>query len=231
MSNRRVWDPSAGAFGALTTGLLWLVVVQAALAVTLLPTAAAFILLERHPSNIVLYALFAIPVGPAIQAGMFALRRGESDGDARPWRRYWEGWRLGWRQSLAVWIPVVAFSTLILINAAYGPAAGVPQLFVTAGLILAGAAVVWSGAALTIVAAFNFRTRDLARVTLYAMGSRPLSTLGVLAMAFLAGVLVLLTFDAVLYLLAVLFCYGLLATVGPMHALIKETLVQEEPDA
>lgn len=224
MSKKRVWDPSAGAFGTLTQGLMWLLVVQAALLVTLLPTAMAFLFLERHPSNIVLYALFAIPVGPAIQAALYALRRGDSEGHARPWSRYWEGFRLGWRQSLVIWLPAVVLACLTFINAAYGPSADVASALVIMGLILTGVAVVWSVAALTVISTFSFRTKDLPRVALFGMGSRPLSTIGVLATIFLAAVLVLLTFDAVLLLLASLFCYGLLMTVRPMHAVIREKL-------
>ncbi|MFN3866396.1 MAG: DUF624 domain-containing protein [Demequina sp.] len=223
MAERRVWDPSAGSFGALTMGLYRFAAVELALIVATVPTWIAFMFLDRHPSNIPLYAVFALPVGPAIQAAVYAFRSG-SDGLPEPWRRFWRGWRTGLKQSLVVWTPAVVLGGLTLMNLAYADAAAVAFPLVIAGLVLAGVVAVISVAALTVIATFTFRTRDLAKVTIFGLGSRPMSAIGVLAVAFLAGVLLVFTFDAVLLLLAALFCFGLLATARPMLAAVQQAL-------
>lgn len=230
MAERRIWDPSAGSFGALTTGLYRFAAIELALIVATAPTWITFMFLERHPSNIPLYALFALPVGPAVQAAVYAFRR-DPDGPPEPWRRFWRGWRTGVNQSLVVWIPAVVLAGITLMNFAYADAAAVAFPLVIMGLVLAGVVAVLSVAALTVIASFAFRTRDLPKVTIFGLGSRPMSAVGVLAVAFLACVLLVFTFDAVLLLLAALFCFGLLVTVRPMLDAVRKALTDTTGEA
>ena len=54
-----------------------LLVIEACLVVALLPTAAAVVLLESDPRNALLFAVAVIPAGPALVAGLYAVRRME----------------------------------------------------------------------------------------------------------------------------------------------------------
>src|SRR5690554_475682 len=96
VNSEPVSAPAVKARSRATTALWWLLMVEVGLLLTLLPTFAALLILDPAATNPALFALLAIPVGPALQAGIFALRRGKPGTNERPWNRFWEGWRLGW---------------------------------------------------------------------------------------------------------------------------------------
>lgn len=207
--------------------LWWFVMVQAGLLATLLPTALVFVLVEPGPLVPVAYALFALPVGPAIQAGMYALRRPEASLRQHPWSRYWEGWNLGWRQSLVMWVPVVALLTLVAAASQNVPSDAVWRPLVLMGFILAGVLTLVSMGALTIIASFSFRTRDVARVALFGLASKPMGIVGVVVIVFVAAALVALGMAAVVMLFMVLLCKGLIVTTRPMHRVVRDKLVTD----
>ncbi len=228
MSKSGAVDPSVRSFRSFGDGLKWFLMVEGALFVTLFPTLVAFVFMPRSPGFIFLFALAAAPVGPAVQAGMYALRRGDNVGNESPWGRYWEGWRSGWRQALSVWLPAVLLAGIALVVVALGSSRDGMFGLVVAVLMLTGVVITWSVAALTVVSAFSFRTRDLLKVSLYGMGARPLKTIGMLVLVFAAVGLLFVALEPVLVIFAVLFCYALLALARPMHAVIRELLTKSE---
>lgn len=227
-------EPNSEANGttraSFSDGLWWFVMVQAGLLVTLIPTGVVFMALERSVAAVALFAVAALPVGPALQAGMYALRRPNTALHQHPWSRYWEGWRSGWRQSLAMWAPVVVLLAIVQAGSLTMAADAVARPLVTVGLILGGVSSVIAVSALTVIATYSFRTRDVPRVALFAMGSKPFSTVGVVGVVAVVVALVALGFEAVLVLLMVLICYSLLVISRPMQKLIGAKLVAQ-PEA
>lgn len=224
-------EPSSAEAGephnSFKNGLWWFVMVQAGLLVSLLPTGVVFAGVEFTVVTAALYAVAALPVGLALQAGMYALRRPEAALGQHPWSRYWEGWRLGWRQSLWAWAPVVVLVVGVLAASLAMPDDAIARPLVTTGLIIGGVAAVIAVGTLTVIATFSFRTRDVPRVALFGLGSKPFSTAGLIGVVFVVVALVALRLEAVLMLLMVLICYALLAITRPIRELIRVKLVAQ----
>lgn len=210
-------------------GLWWFVMVQAGLLVTLLPSGVVFAAVDRNLATVALYVVAALPVGPALQAGMYALRRPEAATRQHPWSRYWEGWRLGWRQSLVAWAPVVLLVGGVLAASAVMDDDAIARPLVTTGLIMGGVAGVVAVGMLTVIATYSFRTRDVPRVALFGLGSKPFSTAGLIGVVFVIVALVVLGLEAILMLIMVLICHALLVISRPIQELIRVKLVAQ-PD-
>ena len=164
----------------------WIVVVEVLILVTSLPTVVMALLLERDVSNIPLYALSLVPLGPTLGAALFAWREFRKDPDPLPARHFWRGYRLAALDVLKVWVPLLAVLTILAMNVAHREVAGVPDwLAVGFGLLAAGLAL-WACNAVPIMALFSFRARDAARLAGYYLAARVLNTLGWLSVLALA---------------------------------------------
>jgi hypothetical protein len=87
---------------------------------------------------------------------------------------------------------------------------------------LAVVAALWQANALVITSLFAFRARDTARLAAYFLFRRPRVTLGAAGLAILAGTVTVLSSEAVLALVAVIFLGFLLHTSGPMRTEIEQ---------
>lgn len=211
----------SGPLVRVTNFVYRLLVIELAFVLATLPALLGIFFLEQHPSNIPLYAGFALFFGPAISAGIYAWR---ADEDVVPWVRYWKGWVESFVQSVTVWAVVVVMAALAAFNAAY---AEVGAGFIIGGAMVAGVIAVVGVALLVVVANFSFRARDLFSVVMYGTASAPLSALGIVSLAVLAGALLVFTADWVLVLLASFMLLLLARTVRPMIVQIHQDLVQE----
>lgn len=196
-----------------------LIVIELAFVLAALPALTGVFFLEQHPSNIPLYAGFALFFGPAIAASVYAWR---ADQDVIPWLRFWKGWVESFKQSMIVWTPVVALAGLVAFNAAY---ANVAVAFTIGAVVIACAGAVFGVALLVIVANFSFRTRDLFSVVMYGTASAPLGALGVASLTILAGAVAYFWSDWAVVLLASFLLLLLARTVRPMIVQINADLV------
>lgn len=207
--------------------LWWFVMVQAGLLVALLPAGVVFAAVEFSLATAALYAVVILPVGPALQAGMYALRRPAAALHQQPWSRYWEGWRMGWRQSLMVWAPVAVLIVGVLAASVALPDDAIARPLVTTGLIVGGVAAVIAVGTLTVIAHFSFRARDVVRVALFGLGSKPFATAGLVGVVFVVVALLALGLVGVLLLLMVLICHAMLVITRPIQELIRVKLVAQ----
>src|SRR5690606_34660811 len=180
-------DLGEGPLSRGSTVVYWFVVLEALLVVTTLPTIVAFLLLEQHASNIPLYALALVPVGPALSASVFAWRVFAREPDLTPLRHFWRGYRLNVMTALTVWIPALAALAVLGINLAYRDAAGLAGAFVVPSAVLAVVVALWLLVVTAVTAQFQFRWRDAARLSVYYLFARPLTTLGLVSFLVLCG--------------------------------------------
>ncbi len=213
-----------GPLTKLTNFVYRLIVIEAAFVLVTLPALIGIFFLEQHPSNIPLYAAFALFFGPAISAGVYAWR---ADQDVVPWLRFWKGWIESFKQTMVVWIPVVGICALVAFNAAY---ANVPAAFIIGGIVIAAGAVIYGVALLVIIANFSFRTRDLFAVVMFGTAHAPLAALGIVSLTILAGAIIVFWADWVLVLLASFMLVLLARIVRPMLIQINEGLVKPGQD-
>ncbi|WP_436535735.1 hypothetical protein [Actinoplanes sp. HUAS TT8] len=178
------------------------------------------VLLDRDASNLPLVAVCAIPAGPALSAALYALRRRSGDlTDLAPARTFLRGYRLNATAVLKLWVPFLVWEAVLGLNLAAGgwtiPVAAVALL-----------AALWQANALVIASLYTFRARDTARLAAYFLVRTPKVTLGVAALAVLAGAVVVLWSEAVLALVAVVFAAALLRTARPLRDEIEERFVR-----
>jgi len=210
----------AGPLARVAATVHTLLVVEALFLLTGAIGIVPLVLLDRDASNIPLVAACAIPVGPALSAALFALRRRSADlTDLHPARAFRRGYRLNSLGVLKLWVPWLAWEAILGINLAHGWWTG-PLV------VVAVVAALWQTNALVIASLFEFRARDTARLAAYFLVRTFRVTLAILGLAVLAALVTALWSEAVLALTAVLFAAGLLHSARPLRAEIEERFVR-----
>lgn len=182
---RRGDEVGDGPFGRAVTAFAWGAGLAALLAAANLPLVVLGLLLRPDPSLTWLVALAAIPAGPALSAGLYAVREHYVDARVPLARAFGRGYRLGWRDATAVAAPVCLLGGLVVLVADDARASGVPAL--VAGLAPG------AGVLLLVVALHALALRTFFRLPLtaalqagaYYLGARWRASLGTLAL--LAG--------------------------------------------
>jgi uncharacterized membrane protein YesL len=217
-------DPG-GPLSRAATVAYWFVALEVLLVLTTAPGLAAVLLLDRDPSNIPLYALAAVPLGPAGAAAVFAWRVFLSERDPSPAGQFWRGYRLGWADALRVWVPALVALTVLGTNIAYRDAAGLSPALAVLQVVVAVVVLLWAIRTVVLTAAFSFRWRDAARLGVHTLVSRPLVTLGLVSLLVLAAGITVVTFDAVVVLLASVLSYLLVRNEEPVLADVRRRFV------
>lgn len=218
-------DPRREMLGRLTGVVYWYLVVEGCFLLAALPGFVGILLLDRSPSNLPLYALCLVPVGPAFSAAISAMGARTREQDLSVWPRFWRAYAGNVRDVLFVWIPALAVATILGMNIAFGSAAGVDGFFIGASIVLLVFVALWSAHGLVIASQFRFRARDTFRLALYYLAAKPLVTLGALSYLVLAAAIVTFTSDWVLALLGVFFAAFARMNARPMVADITKRFV------
>jgi hypothetical protein len=200
-----------------------LLAVELLFLLAVLPGLVPLVLLARDGSNVPLAALCAIPLGPAISAALFALQHHRGDlTDLRPAAAFWRGYRLNVGGVLRLWVPWLAWMTILGVSIAHRAAAGVPGWWIALLVVLAVASALWMADVLLITSLFAFRTRDVARLAAYFLGRTRGVTVGNLCLLIVAVGITLISSEAVLALLGSVFAAALLHTARPLTAAVTE---------
>lgn len=182
-----------------------LLVIEACLAVALLPTALVVVLLEPDPRNALLFAIAVIPAGPALVAGLYAARRLEQS----PVRDFVRGYRLSFLEVLKLWAPAAVVISVVSAD----------------WLVVAALVALWLVNVLVITARFSFRVRDTARLATYYLGAQWRCTLNVILLGAGFVVLMALTSDWVAVLLLSPALYVLARVTRPLVADVEKRFV------
>ncbi|GAA3454785.1 hypothetical protein [Dactylosporangium matsuzakiense] len=226
---------SAFGEGTLSRGsalVYTLLVVEGLFLLTAAPGFALLLLLDRDGSNVALFALCAVPLGPAVSAAVYALHRRRSDlADLHPAAAFWRGYRLNAVGVLKVWLPTVALLAVLAVSLVNRAASGVPLWWSALLLVIGAAVVLWSVNALVIASLYVFRTGDVARLAAYFLGHRPGVALGSAGLLLTAGAITVLASEAVALLPASLLVGGLLLVARPMCAEIERRFIDRAAPA
>ena len=127
----------------------------------------------------------ALPLLPALAAGLYACRTWREDQDLAPARQFLRGYRLNALDSLKVGTRrccVLALADLQprLLRPRWGRASAT-----IAFLVVGAAAILMLVRALSIVSRFTFRLRDVHRLAAFTLLTKPLSTLALLSLGVL----------------------------------------------
>jgi len=199
-----------------------LLVVEVMLLVASVPGLAVLVLLDRDASNLPLVAACALPLGPALSAALYALRHRSRDlGDLRPAIAFWRGYRVNLGGALLVWVPWLAWMTVVAVNLTHLAAAGVPRWWAVLLVVVAAAATLAEVNALVITSLFAFRVADVVRLAVTHLVRSPGVTLGTAGLVVVAAAVTALSSEAVLALLGSVLAAALLRTSGPMVDAIR----------
>lgn len=194
-----------------------LLVVELLLVLTTAPGLVALALLDRDVSNLPLVALCAVPLGPALSAAVYALHQRPDLTDLHPAR----GYRRNVADALLVWVPLLVWLTVLAVNLAHLPSAGVPRWWAVPLVLVGAGSAVLGAHALVITSLFAFRLRDVVRLARFFVLRTPVVTLGTAGLLGAATAL-LATSPALLVALAAVLALALLRGGDPMIAQIRK---------
>jgi hypothetical protein len=200
-----------------------LLVIELLLLATTAPGLILLVLLDRDASNVPLAAACALPLGPAASAALYAVhhrRRGLAD--LKPAAAFWRGYKLNLRAALAIWVPWLAWLTVVAVNLAHFGAAAVPRWWAVLLVLVAVAVTLWGANALVITSLFTFRATDVARLAAYFLGHTPRVTIGNACLLIVATGVTVFSSEAVLALLGSVLVLALLRTCQPMIANVRD---------
>lgn len=200
-----------------------LLVVELLVLVTAVPGLIGLVLLDRDAANVPLAAACALPAGPALSAALYAVHHRRLDlTDLHPATAFWRGYRMNVRGVVKLWIPLLAWLTVLGSTLANFGAAGVPGWWAILLVLIALAAALWGANALVITSLFAFRARDVARLAAYFLFSSPRVALADACLFVVAAGVTLVASEAALTLLASVFAAALLLNSRPLIAGVTE---------
>ncbi|MFL6116322.1 MAG: DUF624 domain-containing protein [Catenulispora sp.] len=215
-------DPASKLFGQgplarVTAPIYTFLVVDLLLVAATLPALVPLVALDRDASNAPLVVACALPVGPALSAALYALRRrGHDLTELHPAAAFWRGYRMNFGGVLRLWVPWLAVMALIAENLSHIKAARVPGWWTAVLVVVAVVGMLWMINALLITSLFAFRPVDVARLAAYFLGRTRGVTVGTFGVLVAAAAVVMASSEAVLALFAVVFAEVLLRVGAPM---------------
>ncbi|MGI5458807.1 hypothetical protein ACQEWB_37660 [Streptomyces sp. CA-249302] len=200
-----------------------LLTVEALLLAAASPGLLALLLLGPDPSNLPLAAVCLLPVGPALSAALYALHHRTGDlTDLHPARTYARGWRLNALAVLRIWVPLLAWLTIIGFTLTHFSATGLPGWWAWLLAAIGLASLLWGAHALVLTSLFTFRARDTARLAAYFLFRHGRATLAAASLLVLTAGLTALRTEALPALLAAPMLLSLLHGSRPVIAETQE---------
>lgn len=220
---------SRGLFTDLTEGVYWFLVLDVMLLVAAAPTVLLWTVMSPGPLGSLLFVIAALPLLPALSAGLYACRSWREDRDLSPARQFLRGYRLNALDSLRVGTPVLLVVALAAFNLtrSSSPGLGVGE---TAFLVVGAAALLVLLRALAIVSRFSFRVRDVLRLSVFTLLVRPLSTLALLSLGVLTLGIVLAVGEFLLLVTASLLVFALWSSERPVAQLLTVQFTTGAPE-
>jgi hypothetical protein len=199
-----------------------LLVVNALTVLAALPGLLALALLGRDASNLPLVALCLVPFGPALSAAVYAIAHRHADiTDLAPAAAFVRGYRANLRGVLAVWLPALAWLTVVAVSLANFGSTGLPGWWAVLLALVGVVVTLWGTNALVITSLFTFRVRDVGRLAAYFLVRTPGVTVGDACLLVVAAGVTVMFSEVVLGLLASVFVLWLVRTSEPMLARIR----------
>ena len=210
-----------GPLSRACTAIYTLLSVELLLLAGIAPGLALLTLLTPEAANLPLFALAAVPAGPALSAALVTLHGPRDLVDLHPGRAFSRAYRSNAAAVLRLWCPALAVLTIIAINLAHLDVAGVPPIW--AGLLVVSAVIIglWALNAVTVCSFFSFRTRDAAWLAWYLLARLPGVTLGTAGLLGLALAVTGFWSEAALALLGSGFAVLLLTSGRPLIAHVE----------
>lgn len=213
-----------GLFTDLTEGVYWFLVTDVFLVLAVAPTLVLWTVTAPSALSSLLFVVAALPLLPALSAGLYACRAWREEQELVPARHFLRGYRLNALESLAVGVPPLLVLALATFNLGR-PAAGGFGVGTIAFLVVGAAAMLMLVRALSIVSRFTFRLRDVHRLAAFTLLTKPLPTLALLSLGVLTLGGALLIGEFLLLVTASLLVYALWVSERPVAEMLEEQFV------
>ncbi|MCK9792869.1 glycosyltransferase [Isoptericola sp. 4D.3] len=214
-----------GILGRVTARIYWYLVVGVLAALGCVPTLVLLALLDRSTGNALLVPLCLLPAVPFLAAAVFALHERATVDEPAPGRTFARGLRLSWFDALKLWVPAAVVLGVVATSVLHRQAAGISLAYAVVLGVVGLLVLLWALQALLLASLFSFRARDVARLSVYYLGRRPLVTVGLLALVVVAGGVVWLAGEAVLAVVVVAWLAFLLRTGQPVLEDVRSRFV------
>lgn len=215
-------DPWDNPMTRVTDEIGWFLTVGFLVFLAVLPGVLPMVLLERSPSNAPLFALCALPIGPALSAGILAMRDKDLPEFESPLRSFVRGYRVNAFDALRIWIPAVAVVAAIGFAVSTLRTTDLPGALAVALVVIAAAICLLTAQSLVITSLFNFRTRDVVRLAAYYAAVKPLQTLAVGLVLVLTAGLSYLTINVIAVLISPVLIWLVLKINTPIIEDLKD---------
>src|SRR5699024_6327981 len=173
-----------GLFLEITEGIYWFLVVDVLLVLASAPTLLLWTMLGTGWLTALWFMLAALPMLPAVAAGLYACRAWREDQELTPARHFLRGYRLNALDSLKVGAPLLLVLGVLGVNLTQGGSAGAGALGAVF-LVLGAVALLLLVRVLSIASTFSFRSIDIFRLAAFTLLMRPLATLALLSLGVL----------------------------------------------
>jgi hypothetical protein len=135
------------------------------------------------------------------------------------------GLRLNTLDALRLGVPALVVVGIVATTVVHRDAAGISGAYALVLVSIALVVVLWTLEALLLASLFAFRARDVARLALHHLASRPRVTVGLLALVVVAAGVVWFAGEAVLALVLVVWAAFLLRTGRPVIDDVRDRFV------
>lgn len=220
---------NTGTLGRITAAVYRVLVLELLFVATASPGLIFLVALSADPSNAPLLALSFLPVGPAFSATLFAWHSSTSEEHLEPARAFWRGYRLNAVSTLRwLWIPLVAVG-ILGINIGFLDQVIPPGLpLILTGMAQAVVFVLVAVAALhalVISSLYNFRTRDILRLSLRLLRFSPRASIGAAAIVIASAGIVAVGSEIALIALGSIVAAIVLQNAHTLTANIEENYI------
>ena len=186
-------------------------------------------------ATVVVLVVF-VPVGPSLAAAAYAVNRLLAGEDTGVFRDFVRGYRMNFRQALAVWLPYLAVLAAVVVNLLFLPgtfdAGNTAQSAARVGLLGLGLLVATAGVtAMLLLSRFTFRTRDLYRLSLYCLGAQKRVSLGNAGILFITAFVLTATTAGLLIVIAGPLMYLICLNSRPLLKFIEGKFTVADPAA
>jgi len=202
MSDKGVQTRRRGAFWNATEIIQRVLVLHVLVLVACAPTVIGLPFLPPDISNIPLFALLLLPVGPAVSAAVFAWQQLSRSQENSISHYFFRGYRLNWRDGLVMWGIGLVFLSILASNIAHANAVAGGSFLLAVWLVLAALISFLTLNALVISALFSFRWRDVARLSAFQLGSSWRTTVGFIAILIMVVGLMILAGEWLIFFIA-----------------------------
>lgn len=231
MGNKREFGE--GILTEVTNFIYWLMLLNIYFILTNIIFLFFFIFLETTFSNISLYFLALIPTGPAISALYYSTGKLVREKEISPTKDFFYGYKINFKDTLKLWIPILIVIFIIVVDLQY-----FYDKETTFNQVLAGVFLVALILILTLLfyvfpinAQFNFRTRDVYRLSVYYSFKKIKVTTGNIAILFLTVFLMFVISDFIILFISSLVCYILMLNSRDAMEDVKLNFVKDNEEA